>query len=153
MENFEGSRRTLRTTPWHGATLFAILLGGTACGDLGDPVLLSVDVTDGGTVVQSLEIDINGSNFFPNDVSPTSAFVMTYDEPVNLESVKAHVLIQDAADVTVPTTITQRLVDIIVTPNAAMGSGQNHTLAIANGIDDESANTTDYYVNVTFYVN
>lgn len=130
--------------------IFTVSLG--ACGDMGDPVLVSCDIELNEEVVQTIDIDITGSNFFNDDVHPNSRFLLGYDEPVDLPSAAASISIEDAADNVIPTTITQRLVDVIVTPNASLSTGLNHTLRVNSGIDDESQNTTDYYVNITFYV-
>ena len=144
--------RSLRTlTQMIGLALSCCLLL-SACGDINDPVLTKVEVLVNDQVTQSLDVAQSGSNFIKSDVDPNAVFRLVYDEPVLLNTAEAHIFIKDAKDNKVASTISQKLVDIIVTPGSPMVGGQNHTLVVEPGIDDASNNTTSHSYNITFYV-
>ncbi len=130
----------------------ALLALTCACGDIDDPVLQVAHVELNGQITQSLEMEKVETLFFNDDVDPSSTFRLVYDEPVELETVQEHVYLEDASGSRLASTISQRLADVIVTPQSALVGGQNHVLRVERGIDDAERNTTEYHYAVTFYV-
>ena len=120
------------------------------CGDLGDPVLETVAVEVDNEVTQTLDIDSNGSNFLPGDVDAMSIFVVTYDEPIDLTTAKEHIYLTEADGGTVDIDITQRRLDVIITPEDGLVPDLNHELVIEGGIDDAAGNTdfTEYVISL-----
>lgn len=133
-----------------GGLALCLLLA--SCGDVNDPVLTKVEVLLSDQVVETLDVAHSGSNFLKKDVDPTATFRLLYDEPVLLDTAEAHIFVKDAKGNKVAAAVSQRLVDIIVTPGSPMAAGQNHTLVVEAGIDDASNNTTSREYNITFYV-
>ena len=123
-----------------------------ACGDLSDAVLESVSVEVDGEAVQTLPIAKSGSNFFADPVAPEAIFVIRYDEPVDLDTAREHIRLEDANSAPLSIDVGQQLTDLVVAPAVPMQTGQNHVLVIEGGIDDASGNTDqDTYV-ITLYV-
>lgn len=142
----------IRKSQISGMAAVALCYLVAGCGDLGDPVLMQVDVLLNDKAVQSLEISHSGSNFFKEDVEAGSYFRLVYDEPLLLNSAKDHIYLKDASDTRVETSLAQKLADLMLMPTNLMTGGQNHTIVVEAGIDDSSDNTTSSAYNIVFYV-
>ena len=131
------------------ATTAWLALFGIGCG--GIPEVVQIDALDGDAIVATLADGIANDDVFTNDLPNTVSFDITFDETMALPSARENVWIEDQDGGQLSVDIDGRLSVISVFPTGPLDPGENHTLVMKGGLEDNSGRALITGYRIAFF--